>query len=71
MSNTDAGLQNGKSYTYKITAKNAAGESATFVNVTAKPKAPAPAKSPGFEAAILLGAIVAMAVFIRRPRKME
>jgi len=40
---TDAGLQNGKSYTYHITAKNAAGESATIVNVTAKRKAPAPA----------------------------
>ena len=67
---TDTGLGNGKTYTYKITAKNAAGESATLVNVTAKPKAPA-AKSPGFGAAALLAAVIAMAVLIRRPGKKD
>jgi len=68
---TDAGLQNGKSYAYKITAKNSAGESAATANITAKPKAPAPAKSPGFGAAMLLGAIVAMAALARRPKKKQ
>ncbi len=69
---TDAGLQNGKSYAYKITAKNAAGESSLFVNITAKPKAPAPAaKSPGFGAAALLAAVIGMAILMRRPRKKD
>jgi len=71
MSNTDAGVQNGKSHIYKIKAKNAAGENSSFVKVTAKPKAPAPAKSPGFEAAIVLGPVILMAALVQRTRKKE
>ena len=65
---TDASVQNGKSYSYQITAKNAAGEGAAPTSINAGPKVPEPTKSPGFGAAILLGAIVAMAALVRRPK---
>ena len=68
---TDTGLKNGKTYTYKVTAKNAAGEGVLFANVTVMLKAPAPANSPGFEAAILLAAIIGVAVLARRSARKE
>lgn len=68
---TDAGVQNGKTYTYRITAENAAGEGAPPSSVNAGPKVPPASKAPGFGAAALLAAIIGMAILIRRPRKKD
>lgn len=68
---TDAGVQNGKTYTYQITAENAAGESAPPAGVNAGPKVPPAAKAPGFGAAALLAAIIGMAFLMRRPGRKD